>query len=494
MNSTSASTRLKHFQTCIDKITFPKLLFLLFIASLFIHLIIVSIFINQPIALDDMFQYDMLARSLKEGNGFKWYSKADIEILRPYYSQFLDIDHLPFPDQGLQTTFRAPGYPFFLAFLYSFTSDSFHFVLARLVQAGLVAALAPLAAFLGHRLAFSKRVCILAGAGISFYPIFLFYPIGLASENLYIVLGLLSIISLLYSIRKKSWVWIILAGLICGITIFTRSIFALFTLFSGIWISHYSPLQKKAGLVFLLVAFGVCLPWSIRNSVIMKKPAFVENSLGYNLFIGYHPEGDGGFISKIAIIPMNILDDGERDQFCMQQAIEFIRKDPFEAGRRVFARLIKLIGPEDREFFYFYSNDVIGAIPSPWLAVIYSLLVIPWGSTLILGVVGIWQNRNSKMIVSLVILFLICYGLPHLFIIAEPRFHLAMVPVLIPFAAFTLGSKNRINLRHFFRRENTIITIILLLLICIFIFGFTSDFSKLTSIMSEGGNKLYLSY
>ncbi|MHB8806674.1 MAG: hypothetical protein ACYC59_03750, partial [Anaerolineaceae bacterium] len=174
MNSTSASTRLKHFQLHTGRITFPKLLLLLFITSFIVHLSIVTIFINQPIALDDMFQYDMLARSLREGNGFRWYSKADVEILRPYYSQFLDIDHLPFPDQGLQTTFRAPGYPFFLAFLYFFVPYSFHFILARLVQAGLAAALAPLVAILGHQLDFSKRVCALAGIGISFYPILLF--------------------------------------------------------------------------------------------------------------------------------------------------------------------------------------------------------------------------------------------------------------------------------------------------------------------------------
>jgi hypothetical protein len=178
----------------------------------------------------------------------------------------------------------------------------------------------------------------------------------------------------------------------------------------------------------------------------------------------------------------------------MQQAIEFIRKDPFEASRRVFARLVKLIGPEDREFFYFYSNNLVGAIPQPWLALIYSLLVIPWGSILILGVTGLWQARNNKMVVSLVILFLICYGLPHLFIIAEPRFHLAFVPVLIPFAIFALDSKNRIQWKQFFRRETILFTIFLLLLICIFILGFTSNFSRLTSIMSEGGNKLYLSY
>jgi hypothetical protein len=321
----------------------------------------------------------------------------------------------------------------------------------------------------------------------------LFYPIGLASENLYILLGILSVISIHLSTKKKSWEWVILAGLLCGTAMFTRSIFSIFTLFSGMWLSRFSPFKKKAGLIFLLTAFGLCLPWSIRNSIIMRKPAFVENSVGYNLFIGYHPEGDGGFVSRIAILPMNILDDGERERFCMQQAVEFIRQDPIESARRIFARLVKFIGPEDREFFYFYSNNLVGAIPQPWLTLIYSLLVIPWGSTLIFGTIGLWQMGDRKVIL-LVMLFLLGYGLPHFFIIAEPRFHLAWVPVLIPFAVYGWESRSKIQWRPFLRRENLILIGMLLLISFIFISGFMMNFSRLVSILSDGGNKLYFSY
>lgn len=493
MDSTSISTRLEHLKSYVAEFSFQKLLILLFTGSFLIHMIIVTIFINQPIALDDMFQYDMLARSLKDGNGFRWYSKADVEILRPYYSQFLDIDHLSFPVNGLETAFRAPGYPFFLALLYLVVPQSIRFIPARLVQAGLVATLAPLSAIMCHQIGFSRKVSILSAIGISFYPILLFYPIGLASENLYILFGLISVLAIHISIKKKSWRWIILAGLFCGMAMFTRSIFAVFTVLSGMWLCRFSPLKKKAGLVFLLTAFGLCLPWSIRNSLIMKKPAFVENSVGYNMFIGYHPEGDGGFVSKIAILPMNILDDGDRERFCIQQAVEFIRQNPIESARRIFARLVKFIGPEDREFFYFYSNNLVGAIAQPWLALTYSLLVIPWGSTLIFGTIGLWQMRNRKVIL-LVILFLLGYGLPHLFIIAEPRFHLAWVPILMPFAAYGWLSRSKIQWRPFLRRENLILIGLLLLISLIFISGFVMNFSRLISILSVGGNKLYLSY
>ena len=115
---------------------------------------------------------------------------------------------------------------------------------------------------------------------------------------------------------------------------------------------------------------------------------------------------------------------GNVNGFVKQQAIEFIMQDPVESARRVFVRLVKFIGPEDREFFYFYSNNLLGLIPPFWLVLIYSLLVIPWGSTLIFGQSGL-RLMGDKKAVLLVILFLIGYGLPHLFIIAEPRFHLA---------------------------------------------------------------------
>ena len=230
MDSASVSTRLEHLQNNIGEIAFHKQLIFTFLGSFFLHLIVVMVLINQPIALDDMFQYDMLARSLKEGNGFRWYSKSDVEILRPYYSQFLDIDHLAFPEKGLPTAFRAPGYPFFLALLYNFVPNSFRFVVARIAQAALAAVLAPATAFLGHQIGLPRTAYLLSAIGISLYPILLFYPIGLASENLYILLGTLSVVSIYLSTQKQSPGWVILAGLLCGTTMLSRSIFAMSTI------------------------------------------------------------------------------------------------------------------------------------------------------------------------------------------------------------------------------------------------------------------------
>ena len=38
---------------------------------------------NLAIGLDDMFQYDMLARSLSTGHGFRWYAQDDLKLIAP---------------------------------------------------------------------------------------------------------------------------------------------------------------------------------------------------------------------------------------------------------------------------------------------------------------------------------------------------------------------------------------------------------------------------
>lgn len=487
------SAHFEQDQTVNGRLSFSRRLPWLYAGSFVLHLLIVTIFIYQPIALDDMYQYDMLARSIQNGEGFRWYSKADVEVLRPYYASFLDLDRLEFPANGLITTFRAPGYPFFLALLYLLTSASSHFIIARLGQAALAAAMAPAAAILGRHLGLPPKAALLAGVGLSFYPILLFYPIGLVSENLYIPLGIFSILSIVLAARKKAPGWMILAGLTCGLLMLTRSIFMIFVLLAGLWISRYIPLKRKAGLVFLLAAFGLCLPWSIRNSLLMHKPTFVENNLGYNLFIGYHPQGDGGFVSRVAILPMNILDDAEREAYCMQQAREFIRQNPIEAARRVVFRLVKFIGPEDREFFFFYGNNLLGSIAQPWLALIYLLLLLPWAGVLLFGTIGIWLTK-AQPLTKIVLLFLISYGLPHLFIIAEPRFHLAWVPVLIPCAAYGWSLRKALLLKPPFARENYPLTLLLVLILSLMISGFIINLPTLLAMMSPGGNQIHLSY
>jgi hypothetical protein len=465
--------------------------------ALTLHLLVVLIFLKYPIALDDMYQYDMIARSLSKGSGYRWYSSSDVQVLEPYYSKIVDLSKIKFPENGFLTTFRAPGYPVFLAGLYSLVPSSSRFILARLVQASLLALLTPAAILFSIRMGFGRKSAILAGLGIAFYPILLLYPVGLASENLFIPLVSLSLIALVDVMDTRGVKRIILAGCLLGAAMLTRSILAPFVLLAGVWIARYNNQGKKAGALLLLSSFGLCIPWAIRNTWIMKRPAFVESSLGYNLFVGYHPEGDGGFVSKVAILPMTITDDAERDRYCTEMAWKYIKADPPEVAQRVFRRAILFTGVETREFTYFYSNNYLGHIPQPWLGLIYSLLVVPWIGTVIFGLLGLAMAQRRYTLLGLA--FIIGYTAPHLFVLAEPRFHLALLPVMVSFAAKG-WMERREGIQRLKRRvpryyhKIVVFSILSGFVIILWISDFLGKWSTFVAFMGPNGNQLFMPY
>jgi hypothetical protein len=175
------------------------LLAALFLLAALPRLVLALIYLDLPIGLDDMFQYDMLGRSLAAGHGYRWYSRADVAALRPYLDKWYKID-LPtaqVPVDGYQTTFRAPGYPALLAAIYLAVGTTYRLQVVRLLQALLGAALAPLTALLASRLRLPGPSAIAAGVAVGLYPILWMYPLGLGSENVFFLLSLAAGLALL---------------------------------------------------------------------------------------------------------------------------------------------------------------------------------------------------------------------------------------------------------------------------------------------------------
>jgi 4-amino-4-deoxy-L-arabinose transferase-like glycosyltransferase len=420
----------------------PRSYLALLLLALAPRLALALLFLRAPISMDDMHQYDMLARSLIAGDGYRWYTRADVETLQPYmeayYGFTLPLDQVP--ADGYATVFRAPGYPFFLAGVYGASGLADRFAAARLVQALLGACLAPLTALLALHLGLARRAALLAGGIVALYPILLFYPVALASENLFIFLLLAGTILLLKAIESRRTATALAAGLLLGLATLTRSALAAFLPLGALAIGARSggapPEQRGAfrrrAIVFSLAACLVIAPWVVRNSLVAGRPTFIENSLGYNLFVSYHPEGNGGFAFAIAGIPLRILDDDARDRWATAQAAGFIRADPARAASLVVRRLGYFWGLEDRELLYFYSAGFFGTVPQPWLGLAYLLLVLPLALTALAAPFGLALTPRHRW----VMLGLFATGmLPYLLILAEPRFHLPLVPLLAPYAA-----------------------------------------------------------
>ncbi len=466
---------------------------LLWLLALLTHLALALPFLHYPIALDDMFQYDMLARSLAAGQGYRWYARADFETLRPYLEGFLDLTGVQPPENGLATTHRAPGYPLFLALLYCFSSPASHFVVARLAQVLLASLMAPAVAALALKMGLSRRAAVLAALGMAFYPLLLLYPSALASENVFIPLLLAGTLALLWAAASAS-VWrCALAGLVVGLAMLTRSIVMPFAVLGTLWLGRYGQASWRGASLALITAVAVCVPWAVRNTLVMKRPAFVETSLGYNLFVANHPQSNGGFVSEVAILPLSMFDDAERDRYCTQQALSFIRADPVEALRRAALRAVYFVALEDRELAFFYGNGFFGPIPQPWLTLAYLLVVVPWVVLVPLALVG--MALAPRRPVWLVLALVAGYALPHLAVIAEPRFHLVLVPVLLPLAACGWVERRRLPEMLASRRAAAWLAcaaaIVFLALVA---WGVALRWGQLSALLGPEGHKLYLSY
>ncbi len=502
-----------------------------FLAALTLRLIPVLLSRSLGIGLDDMFHYDMLARSLAGGNGFRWFAEADLKQILPFVK--FDLSTIDYdPARGVPTSFRAPLYPAFLSIIYFIVgADSpMRFFAARLAQAVLGASLTPMIYFFALKLFFTSpmatesetkllRAARLAAWTIACYPILLVYPIALATENLFFPLVLLSALTLLWAAENPSTLRFTLAGLVLGLTALTRSVILPVAGLSILWVwwtNSRELISKEQGnkgfrgprlfavhairpaLVTALFFLVIVAPWIVRNSLLHGRLTGIESSMGYNLYLGYHPDGSGTFQFGISLDLLTILDDSIRDQIGTQRAVEFIQQDPLHALELIAARLGYFFGLERRAVTYFYSNGLLGYIPLPLLLMIAAILLLPFVVVSASAALGAALLRKSPQVI-LLWLIILGYLLPHALILAEDRFHLAITPFFAILAArFWVGGRNALAARWHESRTGTMTVSLAILAILLLFFNWgwelVRDADKLTQLLGPNGHRSFFSY
>jgi hypothetical protein len=485
------------------KLSFPIRIYLV---ALVLRLIPILFTRGLGIGLDDMFQYDMLARSLASGNGFRWYAQADLSQLAPYVGFDLSTAKEYDPVRGIATSFRAPLYPAFLAIVYFFSGTGFaRFFAARIAQVIFLGApLAPLTYLvslhlsplpLGEGRVRVERISRLAAWIVAVYPMLLIYPLGLGTENPFFVLLLSSFLFLLKSIEKPSNINLLLSGIFLGLTALTRSVILPFAALASLYLFY---IHRRRALLVLLSFAIVIVPWMIRNSLLHHKLTGMETSLGYNLYLGYYPGGDGSFIFGPSLDLLSILDDAQRDQVGMRRALEFIRTQPERFIPLAINRLGFFFGLEKRALMYFYSNGILGYIPKTFLLTISAILLLPFVLVSASAALGLGLSKWQPASIMLAVL-LVSYLLPHVFILAEDRFHLALIPFLAILAAqFWVNGRSGLLARW---QESSAGKIAVILAVCAVILLFTNwglelarDADKISQLLAPNGNQTHFPY
>jgi hypothetical protein len=494
----------------------------IYVIALVLRLIPILLTRGFGIGLDDMFQYDMLARSISSGNGFRWYAQEDLKLLEPYVDFDLTTAKGYDPEHGLYTSFRAPLYPAFLAIVYFFSGTGFsRFFAARVAQAIFLGApLAPLtylttihlSSFIlphdskeesgapigatsskgGKQL---ERVAKVSAWIVAWYPILLVYPLGLGTENPFFVLLLTSFLFLLKSIKHPTTSHFLLAGIFLALTALTRSVILPF---AGLAMLYLIYLHHRKAFLVVIAFIVVIAPWIIRNSFLHNKLTGIETSMGYNLYVGYHPQGNGSFMFGPSLDLLTIMDDVERDEVGTQNAVEFIRAQPERFIPLAINRLGFFFGLEKRVLMYFYSNNLIGYIPKPLLLIISAIFLLPFVFVSVSAFLGLSLLKwNSQTV--LLLLLLVSYLLPHIFILSEDRFHLALIPFFAILAGqFWAVGFQAISVRwHESNAGKWMAALAVFGIFLLFLnwgFELSRDADKIAALLGPDGNKSHFPY
>jgi 4-amino-4-deoxy-L-arabinose transferase-like glycosyltransferase len=464
---------------------------LIFLAALALRLVPVLLSYNLPIGLDDMFQYDMLARSIVTGNGFRWYAEEDLARIQMYIAMEPPPTYDP---RGVLTSFRAPGYPAFLALVYAVCGVGEHrFFYARLAQALLGASLAPLSWAVAQKLGFSERAARWAAVFSAVFPLLVIYPLALVTENLFIPLLTLALWLTLRAGEHGRARDYALAGIVLGATALTRSIIAGFVPIAALWL-WFSTGEKRLAwrniVVLFLCFLLLTVPWAMRNTLLHGRPTWIETSLGYNMYLGYHPQSTGTFQYGISLDLLTILDDGERHAKGMAAFGEFVRADPARVPYLMMRKLGYLWGLDKRELIYFYANGFFGQWPT-WSLVLACLLIC--GPLILLAPAascGLACGRMDRHKL-LVVLLLVYYVGVHMLIMAASRFHVPLLPLIAVLAAHAFSDR---PWRESKRWQRNLAVVLIVLLLANWTFEIARDWPLLSKLFGPEGHRLYIPY
>jgi 4-amino-4-deoxy-L-arabinose transferase-like glycosyltransferase len=486
-----------------------------FLLALALRLASVILAYNLPIGLDDMFQYDMLARSIVAGNGYRWYSQPDVALFQQYFDMELPPDYDP---RGVLTSFRPPGYPVFLALVYAVSGVEPHTIVlggkqivltryffARLAQALLGALLVPLTWALARRIGFAEKTARWAAGFIAAWPLLIAYTLGLATENLFVVLLALGLVLLLRARDVGRARDHALAGIVLGLAALTRSIVSAFVPLVALWlwwVAVRQPFQAvRRGLksaiqgirnpaILFLCFLVVTVPWSVRNTLLHRRFTWIESALGYDLYMGYHPRSSGTFQYGISLDLMPILDDGARHERGMVAFWGFVRDDP---GRIPYLMLRKagyLWALDRRELTYFYGNGFLGCWPVPLEWLVFLLACGPLAVFAPAAALGLACGRMDGRKALLALLLAYYIGI-HMLILAEPRFHLPLFAPVAVLAAYALVERPWRESRPW---QHAVALALIALLLANWGLEVARDWSVLARLLGPEGCRLRLPY
>jgi len=390
------------------KITVGHLLGIIFLVALIIRIAFILTLDNSVDVWGDW--WDELGWSLAQGKGF--------QVLNPYFS-----DAMPF------YSWRAPGFPIFLAIIYRLFGHSFF--AAKIALALLSALTAVLLYALGKEI-FNKKTGILAAGIYTIYPASIFWTGYLAPETLASLLIILLTLFAVKSIKSPHILLPLFTGIVLSTLILTRSIgLLLIPVIPAFFFFHK---KKKAWKPMLLFFCGLlCLmPWTVRNWIIQKSFVPVSAEGEVVLYIANNERSLGeasGFYHNENIEEFRGMSEIEIDRKFYAMAFSFITKNPKTYARLVLDRFIR--------FWRLYPHTISG--PGTSYTGIHILIsIFTETPILLLGICGLFLSKRRWRDLLFPYLILTVFSFSHILVRTTIRYRFPLMGLAILFTAYFL--------------------------------------------------------
>jgi 4-amino-4-deoxy-L-arabinose transferase-like glycosyltransferase len=263
---------------------------------------------------DDDVQFNRLAMRLADGTGYV-------------------------NDRGQPTSFRAPGYPLFLAGIYAVGGT--HPPLVYVVNS-LLGALSCVLTYLVARELVPENLARWAGAFASVYLGHIYFATYYISENLFVPCLAIGVLLVVRYLKDGTWWYLILAGLVLGYATLTRPL-ALLLVFILPAIMAGTGLRKQRAVVVPGIAFAtaflvVILPWTYRNYQVFGRFVLIATNGGSTFYGGNNrrvvsePRLFGSWISTTELPHRDWIDaqpdEVSHDKMEWKLGIDWLKENP----------------------------------------------------------------------------------------------------------------------------------------------------------------------
>ena len=293
---------------------------------------------------------------------------------------------------------------------------------------------------------FSPRVGVVAGLLLALWPSQVQFTTVLNSETP-MILFMLAALAIWMAPSQTLWLRAVLAGAFLAAASYMRPTALLLPL---VFCIH--PLLVRLGRIRTLAGAALMagtmlilvLPWSVRNYRVFGQFVLISTNGGTNFWMGNNPKTTGGYQSPLPA--GHFGSEVERDRELRDQALEYVRQDPWAFFKRTAVKAIRL-----------HERESIGVVwnhkglercfralsPTAQRTAIFGIKLLAngyWWAMLALALFGVVRLARQwpplLWLTAPPVLLWAYFAAVHAVTVIQDRYHFAAIPFMATLAGF----------------------------------------------------------